>query len=260
MSAPVLLPAPLASDSLALGQLLVDPLNPESTSFISQTASPAVSEPQLQSRYQDVIHHDDQGRFVSSLSGFSRLPTEDNLLLMQADQMSYTSLRNPDAAFDALRRDTSAQSFLRKMSAENKPLYYVVGIQKLNNPTFKRAVVKEGSVAEAPSAGDPKIHLPRQDSATDLKEKNKDAVFGIDVRKVSCRVGSADEPHNLEDIDYSWSYHKLGGPEELQLSIGLGKPLEANELRALAGIVSDDDFTDQSYESDYSDDEGQAGF
>jgi hypothetical protein len=184
--------------------------------------------------------------------------SHDSVVLVQADQAEYTSLKSPARAFDAIRQDTATQSYLRKLALREQPLYYVVGLQKLRNPTFKRAVVREGSLAEAKSDIRFPMHV-RRDSAMDLEDTN-DAIVGVEVRKVRCHVGSADTPHSIEDIDYSWSYHKLDADDGLQLSIGLGKALEAAEMRALAGIVSDDDFTDHSYEYYESDDEGQAGF
>lgn len=185
--------------------------------------------------------------------------------MVQAEQMSYTSLQRPSATFDELRRKTASQSFLRKAARHNQPLYFVTGIQKLKNPTFRKTVVKEGSIAEAPAAPDTKLRLPihaRRDSALDLEEQtSNDAVFGVELRKVRCRLGAPEEPHALEDIGYSWSYHKLDGRDDLQLAIGYGDVLRAPELRALAGIVSDEDFTDDSYDSDdYDDEAGLAGF
>lgn len=261
MASSLLLPVPLASNSVLLGQLLSNPLSPSSLSFVSPSVPTPPREIFLQSRYKDVVSHDDDGRLLSRLAEPSLAPSEDNILLVQADEMEHLSLKRASTSFDILRQDTAAQTFLRKMALRNQPLYYVVGIQKLKNPTFKRAVVKEGEVNERLSS---KVRLPmhvRRDSGMALQEDSStDVVFGIEVRKVKASVGSADEPHVLEDIDYSWTYHMLDVEKELQLSIGLGEPLEAAELRVLAGIVSHEDFTDESYNSDESEGDGLAGF
>lgn len=113
------------------------------------------------------------------------------------------------------------------------------------------------------------------DSASDITSSTKDpqqqdeeCILAVELLKVKCRVGASNEPHDLSDIEYSWSYH---APEEVdeddgeeQLSIGLGKPLEANELRALAGMPLMENTTDgdESWDerSEYSDDEGIGGF
>ncbi|ORY16412.1 hypothetical protein BCR34DRAFT_450678, partial [Clohesyomyces aquaticus] len=234
-----LLPTPLASNTVTLGQLLSDPLDPSSESFISTSIRQVLREPSIQSRYKDLVSHDDEGRLVSSLSGRPLSPSQENLLVIQADEMKYCSLKHPSASFDALSNDPAAQSWFRQM--QNRPLYYVVGVQQLKNPTFKRAVIREGSVAEASS--DSKIRIPmhvRRDSAMDFDAPTNDGVYGLEVRKVKCRVGSRTEPHSLDDIGLSWSYHMLDAEQDLQLSIGLGYALSAAELRGLAGIVSDD--------------------
>lgn len=259
MSGPILLPAPVAATSFSLGQLLSDPLEPSCTSFPS-VSQPDLNEPHTYARFNDVVSHDDEGRFISSLSGRSFDPYT-SLVLVQADQMEYTSLRQPTRSFNLLRKDPAVQSYLRTLALRNEPLYYVVGVQKLKNPTFKHATVREGSIAEV--RPDNKIRLPmhtRRDSSMDLQEGNTEAVLGLELRKVRCHVGSPEEPHALEDIGYSWTYHTLDSDPDLQLSIGLGKMLEAAELRSLTGIVSDEDFTDESHDDYSDDDEGHGGF
>ncbi|KAF2011103.1 hypothetical protein BU24DRAFT_496225 [Aaosphaeria arxii CBS 175.79] len=254
----VLLPTPLAPNTLALGQLLVDPLDPSSTSFTS-TSTPALRKPEIQAQYRDVVTHDHEGHFISSISG--DLSTLDShLLMVQADEAEYSSVTSPSASFDALRQDPSARRFLRKMGQQNQPLYYVVGIQKLRNPTFKRAVLQDGTVAEAKNASDPKIRLPshmRRDSGMDVEQS--EAVVGVELMKVMCHVGSPNEPHALSDIGYSWSYHSAKADHDDQLSIGFGSPLSGAELRALAGISSDADLTDDSH-FDEPESDGFGGF
>jgi hypothetical protein len=267
--APVLLPTPLAVNSLNLGQLVADPLNPTSSSFLSPT-KPTSTAPQIQRNYKDVISHDSSGHFISSLAGRS-LSSHASLLLVQAEQMEYQSLQQPTAAFNSLQQDADAQNYLVQMAKRDRPLYYVTGLQKLKNPTFKRGVLKEGSFAEAKD-DDPKLRMQmrlplhtRRDSAMDVKDNSTDTVSGVEIRKVKCHVGSPAEPHLVDDIDYVWTYHKLDTEGVEQLSIGLGKTLSAAELHALAGIVEEEeDFTDESYgeesNSDEEEEEGLAGF
>ncbi|KAH7109860.1 hypothetical protein B0J11DRAFT_234480 [Dendryphion nanum] len=256
----VLLPTSLASSSIALGQLVVDPLNPSSTSF--NTSTPAPTQSKKHSLYKDVFLQDDEGRFISSVSPHST-HSHENLLLVQSEQAEHISLQNTSKAFDTLATDKSAQQFFQQTSQTNQPLYYIAGIQKLKNPVYKRVALKDGSITEA-SAG-PKLRLPihpRRDSGADLDDTANDndnaSVIAVEFRKVRCHVGPADEPHVLEDIGYSWNYLWLEGDE--QLSIGLGKAVEAAELRALAGIVGGEDFTDRSYDNSTDEDEGVGGF
>ncbi|KAJ4320424.1 hypothetical protein N0V94_003395 [Neodidymelliopsis sp. IMI 364377] len=258
MSQVLILPTPLSSSSFALGQLLSDPLNVESTSF-KPTTQPSCNKPTVQSRYEDIISQDDEGHFISSLG--KTASSYENAVVLSAEEMSLASLANPSAAFEALRRDTETQSFFRKSALQHQPLYFVTGIQKLKNASYQRTPAKEGSAAEATGR---QIRLPmlsRRDSAEleSEEEDSDESVFAIELMKVACRAGAKDEPHTVEDIDYAWTYHALEEPD-MQLSIGLGKPMQPRELRALAGIVVDEDFQEQGHYDHYFEDEGLAGF
>ncbi|KAF2203999.1 hypothetical protein GQ43DRAFT_410366 [Delitschia confertaspora ATCC 74209] len=243
MASPILLPTPLPSGSLQLNQLLTDPLNPfSSASFLHK--SPSASKPATQSdpQYRSIISQDESGHLLSSISSSHR----QNLLVLKADNMTLQTLEDPISTFNALRTDTSAQKFILDMAHKNQPLYYVVGLQSLQNPTRSKARI------QVPSS--------RRDSKADISE----GIFGVVVHKVKCLVGPPNEPHSLEDIPLQWSYHKLEQEEEdpleeLQLSIGLGEPLSARELREMAGIVSeedDDESTKGTHKTEDSEDDG----
>lgn len=258
MSRFLVLPTPLTTSSFALGQLIGSPLNLEAPSFTPAT-TPACNKHLSQSHYENVVSQDDEGRFISDLG--KTVPSLDNTVVLSADEMSLASLANPAAAFEALRRDTETQSFLRKSAMQHQPLYFVTGIQKLKNATYRRAPAREGSTTEATGR---QIRLPmhvRRDSAEleSEEEDSKESVFAIELMKVACRAGAKDEPHTLEDIDYAWTYHALEEPD-MQLSIGLGKALQPKELRVLAGIVIDEDFEEHGHYDHYFEDEGLAGF
>lgn len=254
MSQLLILPTPLPSSSFALGQLLTDPLDSNSVSF-KTTVKPAYNKPSIQSRYQDIITHDDEGRFISSL-GKAAL-SSGHAVELNADEMSLASLTDPSAAFEALRRDTETQKFLRRSALQRQPLYFVTGIQKLKNASYRRAPTSDGSAAGS------QIRLPmleRRDSAEleSEEEDAKESVLAVELMKVACRAGAKDEPHSLDDIPYVWTHHTLDEPD-MQLSIGLGKPLKAKDLRALAGIVVEEDL-EQGHYNHYFDEEGLAGF
>jgi hypothetical protein len=259
MSQLLILPTPLPASSFALGQLVVDPLTTGSDSFNAPSELECKS-PIASSQYKDLLSHDDQGRFISSVSRKSA-SKQGSTVQLSAEKMSHTSLASPTAAFDALRRDTASHSFLRKMALQKQPLYYVTGVQRLTKPSFKQAAAKaEGSTTDAsgrefslPS------HVRRDPGNVEKRNDSDEVVFAVELMKVRARLGAKDEPHTLEDIDYDWSYHSLGEPDS-QLSIGLGRELEARELRALAGIVSEEDFADEGYDTHEDEEEGLAGF
>lgn len=230
-----------------------------------------------QLRYHDTVAHDEHGRFtstrfVSKLTGQPHYSHE-NLLLLKAESMSHTTIDKPTTVFNILRLDSTTRSFLRKMACQNKPVYFVTGVQTLINPCFSRAIVQHGIVAEATS---PQFRLPvrRVDSASNLgADTTITATFGspkdveplesilaVELLKVKCRVGSSSEPHCVSDLDYSWSYHALDDEDDIQLSIGLGKALETGELRALSGIASEELGSEASWGEYASSEDGIGGF
>ncbi len=261
MSPLLVLPIPLPSSSIALGQLVTDPLYGESPS-LKPTSVPAHKEAHVQSKYEDTVAHDDFGRFTSTrfISRLSGQPhySHENLLLLNAEQMSHITIDRPAAVFDRLHQDPATRSFLRRMAFQNKPVYFVTGLQTLKKPTFKRAVVEHGLVAEAKKPHNP---LPRRvDSAQSLDgaAQSEDSVLAVELMKVKCRIGSSSEPHSVEDLEYHWSYTRCDQNPDMQLSIGLGKALQATELRGLAGIHGDDD-SDGAYSS-YNSSDSEDGF
>jgi len=263
-----------------LGQLISDPLNTASISYRGPT-SQSTTKSHIEPNFTNIISHDDEGRLVSSITNASSIETpQDQLLLVSADEMEISILQSPLASLHSLLQDSAAHPFLRAAASKQQSLYYVVGIQTLRNPVFRKASsIQQGSssfssspIAEAITNHKPAqlpIHV-RRDSTLDIIDHhtgNNDAVIiGLQLVKVKCRVGRSDEPHVLEDLDFRWTYHRLDR-EGLQLAIGLGnKPLEPRELRQLAGIVvCGEDSVDGSYEDeeeddDDFDDEGLAGF
>lgn len=99
------------------------------------------------------------------------------------------------------------------------------------------------------------------DSAVDLESdsKEEDSISALELRSVRCRVGYASEPHSVDDVEYTWTYHALND-EGLQLSIGLGKAVDGKNV-GNSKKHEDEDVSDESwsYGSD-DDDEGLGGF
>jgi hypothetical protein len=265
MSRLLVLPTPLLAGSLSLGQLIADPLNSNITSF-KPSSQPPCHPPQTHRKFQSTATHDDSGRFLSTTSqrDFSLRETQ---ILVNAETSTHTSLSKPRLAFNELCQNAAAQLYLRKSSSKHRDLYYVAGIQTLKNPSFMLGDVSEETLASAPAR---QIRLPmhvkRVDSAFGLplegaKSTIDETIFAVELWKVRCRVGLADEPHGLGDIDYAWSYYKLED-SEMQLSIGLGKALRAEEMMALAGMdMEREDEMSWDPRSDHNDgDEGIGGF
>jgi hypothetical protein len=268
MSPLLVLPAPLPSTSITLGQLITDPVYADSASLrLSQPPTRTTSN--VQPKYQDTITHDEYGRFtstcfISKLAGQAHYSHE-NLLLLDAEEMSHTTIDRPASAFNELRRDSTTRTFLRKMAQDNRSIYFVTGLQTLKNPSFKPAVVEHGVLTEAttPSA---RMPVRRVDSASYMTSSDpndtaiEDSVLAVQLLKVKCRVGASSEPHCVSDLDYQWSYHTLD-EDGLQFSIGLGKALQQDELMALAGMADVEGGSEKSWSSTYSESEdGIGGF
>ena len=253
----VLLPEPLPSDTLALGQLLSNPLAPSSVSFVSPSTLQAhdVSELLVQFQYRNIISLDLESRLAASLNDLKLGTTRENILLVQADEMKYRSLKHPNVTFDSICQDPAAQQWIREMTLRNQPFYFIVGLQELKNASFKHALANDGpsgtSTTDAPTNFTLPIHT-RCDSSMEATDLARSGVFGLEVRRVQCRIGTPDEPHSVEDINFTWNYlraNPASWEEDLQLSVGLGRPLKPAELRRLAGMDEENLASDESYDS-----------
>lgn len=186
-----------------------------------------LSEPFVQSKYRDIISLDRDSRLVTSLNGLKLGTTPGNILLVQADEMKYQSLKHPNVTFDSICQDPAAQQWIREMALRNQTFYFIVGLQELKNASFRHALANDGpsrtSTADAPTSFTLPIHT-RCDSSMEVTDSARSGVFGLEVRKVQCRIGTPDEPHSVEDIDFTWNYlraNPASWEEGFQLSVGL---------------------------------------
>ncbi len=184
---------------------------------------------------------------------------------------SHITINEPSHVFNALCHKRTTQDFLRNMSQQNKPLYFVTGLQVSSSSNHKRAAVEQESIAEDATTPQPQLHPPfrRVDSASNVASPGEScleegSILAVQLRKVKCRIGAVDEPHCISDVDYVWSYHLLDDEDEdVQLSIGLGKMLDQHEWRDLAGITEkqEEGDADHNWAYDYEDsDDGLSGF
>ncbi|KAI4618155.1 uncharacterized protein J4E87_008165 [Alternaria ethzedia] len=231
------LPEPLPSASIALGQITTNPLSASSDSI-----KPSVSSDSIQKA--------------------SPSDKED------AESTSHITLTDASQLFDTLRNDTSTQDSLRKLSQQNKPIYFVTGIQTSKSPSHKRATVSHEPITEAtetPQTQQVQLPFRRIDSASNMASAGEEgSVVAVELLKVKCRIGAVNEPHCISDVDYVWSYHALEDEDEdLQLSIGLGKAVEEREWKELTGSKEEwvERDTDHNWSYDYEDsDDGLGGF
>ncbi|KAI4699844.1 hypothetical protein J4E89_011111 [Alternaria sp. Ai002NY15] len=231
------LPEPLRSASIALGQITTNPLSASSDSI-----KPSVSSDSI----QKASHSDKE----------------------DAESTSHITLTDASQVFDTLRNDTSTQDSLRKLSQQNKPIYFITGLQTSKSPSHKRATVSHEPITEAtetPQTQQVQLPFRRIDSASNMASPGKEgSVVAVELLKVKCRVGAVNEPHCISDVDYVWSYHALEGEDEdLQLSIGLGKAVEEHEWKEVTGSKEErvERDADHNWSYDYEDsDDGLGGF
>lgn len=251
-----LLPKPLPSDLLTVGQLLTHPLHPERDCFYSQVAHEEVddlNDYHIQLRYKDVFSVDSEGRFITNYGAkfdLGRIFRQPNLLTVRAEQMIQRTSQSKAQAFQAVCNDPEARTWISEQVKASKPLYVVLGITELKNASFKRAKLHDAGASnrlnETPLEDDakvPKSIRARADASLGGigSAPTISGVFGMDIRHVQARVTTPAEPHRLEDIGYHWYYYDVpGSSNKEQLIVGLGKQLKANELRLMLDLSEED--------------------
>jgi hypothetical protein len=248
-----LLPKPLPADEVTVGQLLIHPLHPERDGFYSQQAHAEIddlNDYHIQLRYKDLFSVDQEGRFMANYGAkfdLGRVYRQPNLLSVTAEQMIQRTSQHPVQAFQAVVDDPEAREWIQKISEDGKEFYIVVGITEFKNAVFKRARLQDAGASnrlnELPIERGAKVPRGlRRNSTLGLgTEKPVSGVFGMDVRKVTARITTPQEPHRLSDIGYRWCYYDVpGSKNKEQLIIGLGEPLKANELRLMLDLSDED--------------------
>ncbi|KAJ4293536.1 hypothetical protein N0V90_008819 [Kalmusia sp. IMI 367209] len=246
-----LLPKPLPSNEVVVGQLLTHPLHPERDGFYSQQAHEDVDELNdyhIQLRYKDVFSLDTEGRFMTNYGAkfeLGRIYRQPNLLTVTAEQMIQRTSQNPARAFRAVCDDPEAQQWIASLAKEHKDFYVVVGITELHKAVFRRAKLRDAGASknlnEAPIEKDARVPRAIQRRNSTLgglgTEPSISGVFGMDVRHCIARISTPAEPHQLEDIGYHWFYYDVpGSTNKEQLIVGLGDALKANELRLMLDL------------------------
>lgn len=192
MSQFIVLPKPLPASSIALGQLLSNPLDLKSASK-KPTSKPACNKSNTQSHYVANIFQDEEGRFFSSSD---KTNTSSGRVVLIAKEMTLTSLADPAGAFEALRHDTETQTFLRKSALRRQSLYFVTGIKRLLNASYGNLLAKEAVTAGATGRQSKSfVHLRRDSAELELDGETRSTVFAVELMKVTCLVGGKDEPH-----------------------------------------------------------------
>ena len=246
-----LLPKPLPSDEVAVGQFLIHPLHPERDGFYSNKAAADVDELNdyfIQLRYKDLFSVDQEGRFAQSYGAkfdLGKIYRQPNLLTVTAEQMIQRVSRSPREAFEAVCADPEAQEWIAGLARKGQEFFFVAGITEFKNAVFKRAALQDGGASnrlrEGPIEKNAKVpRVVRRDSRLGLgTDAHLSGVFGMEVRRVHARITRPEEPHAVSDLGQYWIYHDIPG-ERLQLMIGLDEPLRPDELRLMLDLSEED--------------------
>ncbi|KAJ8109707.1 hypothetical protein OPT61_g7264 [Boeremia exigua] len=251
-----LLPKPLPSDMLMVGQLLTHPLHPERECFYSNTAHEEVddlNDYHIQLRYKDLYSLDQEGRFLTNYGAkfeLGRVYRQPNLLTVKAEQMIQRTSQDPTAAVQAVCNDPEARTWIYDTVKAGKPIYVVLGITELKNAVFKRAKLQDSGASkrlnEQPIEKGAKVPKSLQTASSKsglggIGTEPISGVFGMDVRRITAKITTPAEPHSLDDLKYRWFYYDVtSGQAKEQLMIGLGEQLKANELRLMLDLSEDD--------------------
>jgi hypothetical protein len=251
-----LVPKPLSSDILVVGQLLTDPLHPERDSFYPDKAHEEIDDLNdfhIQLRYKDLFSVDTEGRFMNNYGAkfdLGKVYRQPNLLTVKAEQMIQRTSQNASQAFKAACSDPEARTWIYEQVKAGKPLYIILGLTELKNAVFKRARLHDAGASkrinESTIEQDAKVPQPLRGRQNPTlaglgSEPHISGVFGMDVRKVVARITTPAEPHNLEDLAYKWYYFDMpDSKNKEQLMIGMGEHLKANDLRLMLDLSEED--------------------
>jgi hypothetical protein len=140
----VLLPYVISSSVLQLGQLLCNPLVPEWNSFIPSenvTKTIELADPSPTAPFHAKVSLDSRGWLRAMLADafgigfFSGSTTNLNVV---AEEMTFTGLKNADAALQIICSEENARNWIR--NKKDKPIYFVTGLGILTNAKFEYTV------------------------------------------------------------------------------------------------------------------------
>jgi hypothetical protein len=255
----VLLPKVFPNDLVSLGQLVRNPLVPNinsCTKGCSKVTDDEISDPDIETPYNTIVSTDTRGRFDIGLTNFLGVnlnAQSTNFLSIEAEKLVYTALKDSSAAFKRICDDDETKKWIGEMVLNKSPCYFVIGIQKLHNATFRRAILKSGggsAYTTVPLEATAQIPLHIKGEVAGDRFGTSGAmvtgVFGIQVQKLQSKIVPSGKLGLENDVSWHWSYQRIKGAqqeEEKELHVKL-EDVELSELRELLqqdGEEDDDD-------------------
>ena len=238
----ILLPKLIPSDAVGIGYLLHKPLYPSMNSRAVSVPDEQCTLPYVEPDYKTTVSTKADGSLVASVTqlfGLTFGKKRSTDIQIEAKQMTYRTLKNHDATFHSICEDKDTREWINKMHRYGKKIYFVVGLQTLQQAHFRREMIGNigGNavtllpampVASFPIDIQLKASSSVQERAT--AESGVNGVFGIEVRKIKSRIKNVDEP--VLDDECSWSFT----PERVK---GTG------QLKVMKICVTLDNFVDE---------------
>jgi hypothetical protein len=228
---------PVDKKNIHLGQLLQWPSFPphHGLSFFSDSTLPQLVQQTEQPNYKIHLILNREGQLV--LCDQQNLPA-DQAITLQAEQAMFHSLPDALQIFKDICDTAETQSWILDSLPLNNTLYFVTGVQELQNAKTEIDASNETYVSSS------MMHT-RKDSSMDVTEPGNSGIYGIQLREVRCRVGTPEEPHHVDDVGYTWMYYSI--EDGKQLCVGLG---------GIYGTEKNQEPDDVEADADYSEDDG----
>ncbi|KAK7704788.1 hypothetical protein SLS57_010319 [Botryosphaeria dothidea] len=191
---------------------------------------------------------------------------------ISAEKSSVRALKDPFGSFEKTVRAPEAGSWLRRAALQHKPVYWVAAVREVTNASYSHAVandagngllnVRRTSFSEQQQAQDAEEDENgdvdgeamrakmaargghrRRDSAFEEPTFTKTDVLGAEIRECRVKVvqDTATSPSSPTATRggmprWRWTYVSVADPqkgEEVQLAVGMGAPLDQEEVADL---------------------------
>ncbi|KAK3844563.1 MAG: hypothetical protein J3R72DRAFT_438305 [Linnemannia gamsii] len=253
----VLLPKLFSKDLVSLGQLLRNPLVPNTDTFRGGCAlvgETDISTADPEENFEAIVSVGKNGWLdvgLTKLLGTKLGGRKTSMLSIKAKSLEYATLKD---SVDVLRRiscSEDAKRWINDMVRYKTPCYLVVGIQTLCMAEFTRVVLKEGAAGgyitvPLEATAQIPVHSNGNISAHHFGSSmgKTSGVFGIQVLRLDTRMVRLGEIGLKSDVSWKWSYQRIKATqkeEETQLDITLEDVAMGELIELMCKDAEDED-------------------
>lgn len=274
---PALLPKPFPTATFIVGDLLTDPTNPAAPNLYRPKGALSdrdYDDTRTTAYYKDVATvSQTSGNFVRSLGGelLVRRPKRADVgfCSIEAERAAVRGFKSNTDAFEKVVASEGAKQWLLKAAESHKPVYFVAAVQEAVNAKYSHALARDagnGLVEVEKEVRSPSVSMSneeaidlsgeatanmrpmkRRDSAFEKPTHTKTDVLGLELREVRVKLTKDEMPQKKGDLKFEWLNLDVEGQEGMKMAVGLGQPLDQEELVDL--------WEEDENESDESDEE-----